>query len=136
MRSMRMFVTLASGVLVLAMGSTVLAGAPPGWPAGKQAPEPDPVLGPGDVNGGQAGFTLGKEVVKLPIASGTITKVEGIYLVDLSFRDAKTTTENVAAGEGKLLRIGLGTNGPGPALITNMFAAKSGRALLDCALAK
>lgn len=116
--------------LAAAVGAAGVArAAPPGWPTGKQAAPEEPPPEPGDVISGNASFTLGKDTAKLPVASGTIQKLEGIYMVQLSFRDAKTTSENVAQTDGKILKIGFGTSGPGPAQIITMFVARSGKVL-------
>lgn len=119
-----------AGAVGFAAAMTMLSpstwAAPPGWPsAGEQTPEPEPELQPGEVKSGHAGFTLGKDVAKLPVASGTITKMEGIFVVDLTFKDVKETPTNVAQSGGKILRIGFATDGAGPAQMMSMFVAKS-----------
>lgn len=129
MRSMNVSLTLVIAALALAASTAVARTPPPGWPSGKVEATPTPELEPGDVNGGAAAFTIGKDAVKLPLASGTIQTSEGISIVSLTFKDVKETTDNVAAGEGKLLRIGFAANAPGPALMITMFAAKTDKVL-------
>jgi hypothetical protein len=127
MRLMTAGTALGLGMAVLALAGSVARAAspPPGWPTGKAAAEPAPELKPGDVNGGTAGFTLGKEAVKLPLATGTITKSEGLYVVDLTFKDVEATSDNVATHEGKILRLGFAASAPGPAMMITTLVARS-----------
>lgn len=116
---------LLAGLAIMAMESVASAGAPPGWPSGKAAATPEKVLGPGDINGGVAGFTIGKDAVKLPVASGTIKKNGEIYMVDLEFKDSKATSDITTVSTGKILRMSFGTMKPGPAMILITFAARN-----------
>ena len=128
MRSMTGLLGLGMGMAVLAAtGSVAFAVPPPAdWPSGeKETPEPEPELKPGDVNGGQASFTLGKTAVKLPVAEGTIALAEKLYIVDLTFKDLKETSANIADRTGKTLRIGFAASVPGPATLITTFAVKS-----------
>lgn len=113
-----------------ALGSTVFAAAPPGWPSGHAAAAtPMAPTEPGDVNGGTASFTIGKDVVKLSVAEGTIVESEGVFVVDLTFKDSIETSNNVVQTSGKILRIGFGTMKPGPAMMITTFVARSGSVL-------
>ena len=124
-----MKILLAAFVAVVAMETAALAGAPPGWPTGKQQPEAPKELKPGDINGGSAAFTIGKSASKLPVASGSIQKSGEVYIVDLTFKDAASTSNNVVMTDGKILRIGFGTMKEGPALMTTTFVARDGNVL-------
>ena len=124
-----MKILLAVFVSLAALSSTVFAGAPPGWPSGPKAATPMAPTEPGEVNGGSATFTIGKDAVKLDLAEGTITKSEGVYVVSLLFKDSIKTSNNVVDTEGKILRIGFGTMKPGPAMMIMTFVARSGKVL-------
>lgn len=125
---MKVFQAFVALALVGAFGSTAFA-APPGWPSAPAEATPTPALEPGEVNGGSAGFALGKDRAELGFASGSITSMEGIYIVDLTFKDAISTPDNVAQSEGKILRIGFAASEPGPATMISMLVARSGDVL-------